>query len=236
MRAKYVLTIILVCSIVSQIYAVPPPRGFRNAGWGLNPDLVRNRLQLQNWRQLPADDAFPAEINITRYESDEEIAGYPAVVTYYFAQNRFFQVSIKFPFTDLENFDFNYNVFRSVDEYYTEIKGKTLAFVRDIYALLRSKYGKKQPIFKGIDPRRIFQRTDLYFKKERWNLRYNPSEFYRKIVSAAYARWDFPKTRIILSINISAADKRFDYNLSYASLDITKTIQEQLDIIRGQGL
>jgi hypothetical protein len=82
-------------------------------------------------------------------------------------------------------------------------------------------------VFKGLDPRHIFKLTDAYIKQELWSLRYHPSEYYKRIVTAAYARWDFPKTRIIFSINISAKDKRFDYQLSLTSLDLEKEINDK---------
>ncbi|HEX2959848.1 MAG TPA: hypothetical protein VHO70_23635, partial [Chitinispirillaceae bacterium] len=66
--------------------------------------------------------------------------------------------------------------------------------------------------------------------------RYHPYDYYLKINTAAYARWDFPKTRVIFSTNISAVDKRFDYSLSLTSLDLEKAINEKMDELRMKGL
>lgn len=212
------------------------PGGFHGAQWGSSPAQVRQAANAPQWRALPPDNAYPEGLEISRYSSSSTVAGYPATVVYYFYQGRYFQATVNFDFGELENYDFNYNVFRSVDEYYRVIHDKTLTFVADIYDLLRKKYGKKQPIFKGLDPRYVFKRTDAYIRQERWNLRYNPSEYYKRIVTAAYARWDFPESRAIFSINISAADKRFDYRLSLASLDLVREINEAKDRLRMEKL
>ena len=76
----------------------------------------------------------------------------------------------------------------------------------DLEKKMVKKYGMKEPVFKGLDPRSMFVKLDAYLKRERWNLRYHPYDYYQRIVTAAYARWDFPKTRVIFSVNISAID------------------------------
>jgi CRISPR/Cas system endoribonuclease Cas6 (RAMP superfamily) len=111
-----------------------------------------------------------------------------------------------------------------------------MGFVHEIYKLLESKYGKKRPVFKGLNPLEIFSKLDSYLKLERWNLRYHPYDFYQRIVTSAYARWDFPKSRIIFSINISAPDKRFDYILSAASLEMKRAIDDEIEQLRSSGL
>jgi len=219
--------------------AVPPPSspdGFNGAVWGSTAAQVQRAIGANAWQPDPIAGQFPPEMGVTAFRVNAPIAGYPAVTVYYFWQDRFFQATVRFPFDDLVNFDFNYNVYRSVNEYYMAIRARTLNFVQDIYTLLRKKYGQKQPVFKGLDPRHAFTRLDMYLKRERWNLRYHPYEFYRRIVTASYARWDFPKTRVIFSINISAPDKRFDYQLSAVSLDMERDVQRELDRLRMRGL
>ena len=231
MRQIY-LTIIL--SAIA-LYAAEPPVGFQDAEWGNTPEQVKAAAKIGAW-QTVADNGFEPDLNVTVYSAPAQIAGYPATVKYYFFENKFFQTTTVFDFDELKTFDFNYNVFISVDRYYRAIHDKTVTFVTDIYDLLRKKYGKKQPVFKGLDPRHIFVKTDKYIKQELWNLRYHPSEYYKRIVTAAYARWDFPKTRILFSINISAIDKRFDYKLSLVSLDLEEEINKKKDSLRMQGL
>ena len=149
---------------------------------------------------------------------------------------RFFQATADFAFPELVSFDFNYNVFRSVNEYYTAIRHKTILFVNDIYTLLSKKYGKKKPVFKGLDPRYCFEKLDRYVMKERWNLRYNPYDFYLNIVTASYARWDFPQTRVIFSVAIAAPQKRFDYRLSLSSTKMSGQVKKAMDIMRAKNL
>lgn len=218
------------------IIAAEPPLGFQSATWGMQVEEVRKAAEIPSWQIVSNDAAFPQELAITVYEAQSTIAGYPATVRYYFYDQKFFQATVVFKFDNLINFDFNYNVFISVDKYYRAIHDQTLTFVADIYDLLSKKYGKKRPVFKGLDPRYIFKLTDAYIKQEIWNLRYHPSEYYKRIVTAAYARWDFPKTRVIFSINISAKDKRFDYMLSLTSLDLEKQINTKKDTLRMKGL
>lgn len=212
------------------------PDGFNGAAWGSTPAEVQRAAGVNAWQPDPVARDFPPEMGVTAFRANSTIAGYPAVVTYYFWQDRFFQATVRFPFNDLVNFDFNYNVYRSVNEYYSAIRARTLNFTQDIYTLLRKKYGQKQPVFRGLDPRHSFVRLDEYLKRERWNLRYHPYEYYRRIVTASYARWDFPKTRVIFSINISAPDKRFDYQLSAVSLDLERDVQKELDRLKMRGL
>ncbi|MCL2183890.1 MAG: hypothetical protein FWB85_10535 [Chitinispirillia bacterium] len=212
------------------------PDGFNGAAWGSTVAQVQQAVGAQGWQPDPVAQSFPPEMGVTAFRANSTIAGYPATATYYFWRDRFFQATVRFPFANLENFDFNYNVYRSVSEYYSAIRAETLNFTYDIYALLRKKYGHKQPVFKGLDPRYAFSRLDAYLKQERWNLRYHPYEFYQRIVTASYARWDFPKTRVIFSINIAAPDKRFDYLLSAVSLDMDKAVQKELDSLKMRGL
>jgi hypothetical protein len=222
--------------LTTTLSAAVPPEGFRTLPWGSSPAQVQQSAGGSQWQQMPPGNEFPAQLSITRYSTSDSVAGYPAQLRYYFWQDKLFQVTITFPFKKLVNFDFNYNVFRSVDSYYSAIRGQTLTFVRDIYALLQKKYGKKQPVFKGLDPQHLFVKLDQYLRLERWNLRYSPAEYYKRIVTAAYARWDFPKTRVIFAINIAAPDKRFDYSLSLTSLDLEAALREALDGVRMQGL
>ena len=212
------------------------PEGFNDAPWGSAAGEVQRITGAVGWQpdQIAAD--FPQEMNVTVFRAASEIAGYRAQVRYFFRQDQFFQATVRFDFDDLANYDYNYNVYRSVNQYYTVIRNRTLTFTNDIYALLRKKYGKKQPVFRGLDPRLIFSRLDAYLKQERWNLRYHPYDFYQRIVTSSYARWDFPKTRIIFSVNISAPDKRFDYQLSAVSLDLEREINNELDRLRMRGL
>jgi len=219
---------------------VPPPpsspNGFNGAEWGSAPAQAQQASGVAAWQPDPIAASFPQEMGITAFRANTTIAGYPATVTYYYWQNRFFQATVRFPFDDLVNYDFNYNVYRSVTEYYSAIRARTINFVQDIYTLLRMKYGQKQPVFRGLDPRLAFTRLDAYLNRERWNLRYHPFEFYQRIVTASYARWDFPKTRVIFSMNISAPDKRFEYTLSAVSLDMEKDVKKEMDRLRMRGL
>jgi hypothetical protein len=212
------------------------PQGFQGAKWKQSPAEVRQNARIPSWTQSGRGKDFPPELEITVFTARMRIAGYPASVDYYFQDNKFFQATVRFDFSHLANFDFNYNVYRSVDEYYRAIHDQTVTFVHDIYDLLEKKYGKRKPLFKGLDPRFIFERTDRYLQQERWNLRYHPYEYYERIVTAAYARWDYPETRAIFSVNISAIDKRFDYILSLVSLDCAEIIESEKDSLRAEGL
>ena len=228
--------VVMVLMVGTRPAVAAEPDGFNGAGWGMAPDAVRQAVKAASWQQLPAGNEFPAALTITRFTDKTTIAGYSALITYYFWENQFFQATAVFDFAVLKNYDFNYNVFRSVDQYYAEIRGKTSTFTNDIYDLLQKKYGKKQAVFKGLDPRFVFKGLDFYFDKERWNFRYNPYEYYNKIVTVAYAQWNYPKTKIIFTINISAPDKRFDYQLSLSSNSITDVVNKRYDQIRMQGL
>lgn len=230
---KTILFIVLIMTIA--VSAQPFP-GFNDAEWGSAPQEVREAVGAQQWQADPRAGEFPEQMNVTVFSTQAEVAGYNATTRYYFWQDRFFQATVEFQFDDLANYDFNYNVYRSVSEYYSAIRSRTLVFIRDIYTLLGKKYGKKEPVFKGLDPRFSFTRLDAYLKQERWNLRYHPYDFYQRIVTAAYARWDFPKTRVLFSINLSAPDKRFDYSLSAVSLDLEKGVNEEMDRLRMEGL
>jgi hypothetical protein len=221
-----------------QQQAQPPstPNGFNGATWGSAAAQVQRDVGATGWQPDRVAQDFPPEMGVTAFRTNTTIAGYKAAVTYYFWRDRFFQATVRFDFDDLASFDFNYNVYRSVNEYYSVIRARTLNFVLDIYTLLGKKYGKKEPVFKGLDPRYSFTRLDAYLKQERWNLRYHPYDYYQRIVTASYARWDFPKTRVIFSINISAPDKRFEYALSATSLDMEKAVQAELDSLKMRGL
>ena len=70
--------------------------------------------------------------------------------------------------------------------------------------------------------------------EKRWNLRYHPYDYYLKINTSAYAEWDFPKTRVIFSINISASDKRLIIP-SLSSLKMEDAIKK-MDRLRMKGL
>jgi hypothetical protein len=211
--------------------------GFNKANWGAAPDAVRQAVGATNWQaDGNAAREFPQGLTITSYKSAGDIAGYKAVTTYYFWDNRFFQATVKFNFDDLIKYDFNYNVFRSVNQYYNAIRSKTLVFASEIFDLLRKKYGLQKPVFKDLDPRNSFVELDKYLKRESWNLRYHPYDYYLRIVTQSYARWTFPKTAAIFSIAISAPDKRFDYTLSLSSLDLASRVNAAKDSLRMKGL
>lgn len=229
---SYIIIMICLCTVLAK----ENPKGFQNAPWGSSPAQVQTATQAPGWQQQNLqDNNFPPELQITVFSSQRDIAGYPAEVFYYFYQNKFFQATIKFDFNRLKTFDVNFNVYKSVDKYYKEIHKTTLGFTKDVYALLRSKYGKKRPVFKGLDPRYVLQNTDSYLRQEKWNLRYHPFEYYKRIKGRSYARWDFPKTRIIFSIDIDADASRFDYFLSFVSLDDERVINKIKKETRSSG-
>jgi len=211
--------------------------GFNSAKWGAAPDAVRQAVGATSWQpDGNVSKEFPQALGITSFKAAGDIAGYKAVTTYYFWNNRFFQATVKFNFDDLKKYDFNYNVFRSVNEYYNAIRNKTLLFTTDIFDLLRKKYGTQKPFFEKLDPRNCFVELDKYLHRERWNLRYHPYDYYLRIVTQSYARWDFPKTRAIFAIAISAPDKRFDYTLSLSSIELAPKINAAKDSLRMKGL
>jgi hypothetical protein len=210
--------------------------GFENAEWGAAPDAVKKANNPASWAVQAAGTEFPKELNVTIAIASQQIGGRNASVKYYFYNNKFFQATVRFNFDNLKTYDFNYNVYRSVDGYYKAIRDQTTTFVFDIYDLLQKKYGKKQPIFEKLDPRFMFTDLDRYLKKESWNLRYYPYEYYKKIIASAYARWDHPKTRILFSVNICATEKRFDYLLSLTSLDFENEINAKKDELRMRNL
>ena len=217
-------------------YAAEPFNGFQSALWGMKPDDVKKSNNPQSWTAVPPGNEFPKELNIKMFSATQNIGGRAASVKYYFQDDKFFQVTVRFNFDNLKTFDFNYNVYQSVDSYYRAIHDQTLTFVYDVFDLLRKKYGKKEPAFKGADPRFIFKNADEYLKKESWNLRSYPYEYYKKIVASAYAQWDLPKTRIIFSLAISAPEKQFDYELSLSSNDLAAIINSKKDSLRIQNL
>jgi hypothetical protein len=234
---------IIAAALTLAIVTAPPNAsstsfdGWNGAKWGSTPDAVRQATAATNWQANQATaGAFPPGVNITVFRSNGAIAGYPAGVTYYFYENKFFQATVRFNFDDLKTYDFNYNVFRSVNEYYNAIRNRTLVFVHDIYDLLRKKYGEKKPYFKKLDPKDCFVNLDFYLRRERWNLRYHPYDYYLHIVTDSYARWDFPSTRVIFSLSINVPDKRFDYTLSLASLELSSRISAVKDSLRMKGL
>ncbi|MBN1982920.1 MAG: hypothetical protein JW795_15420 [Chitinivibrionales bacterium] len=216
--------------------AVEPVVGFQNALWGMTPEEVKKISNIQAWQQEAVQEQFAQGTAIELFSVDSKVAGYKAKIRYYFFQQRFFQATVNFDFSHLKTYDFNYNVFISVDKYYRAIHDQTIVFVDDIYALLQKKYGKKQPVFQGLDPRYMFRALNQYVKQEVWNFRYHPYEYYRQITTSAYAQWNFPKTRAIFSLALSAKDKRFDYTLSLTSLDLESQINIYKDSIRLSGL
>jgi hypothetical protein len=227
----------LICLVVACLACtVLSFDGFQNAPWGAAPDVVKKDNNPSSWAVQPAGTEFPKELNVSVITASQSIAGKNASVKYYFYNNQLFQATVRFNFDNLKNFDFNYNVYRSVDSYYKAIRDQTLTFVFDIYDLLQKKYGKKQPIFEKLDPRFMFTDLDLHLKKEAWNLRYYPYAYYKKIIASAYARWDHPKTRILFAVNICATEKRFDYTLSLTSLDLENEINRKKDELRMQNL
>jgi hypothetical protein len=231
---------LLLISIVGacQLYAAAgiPAVGFGGAVWGMNPIAVKSAINPKQWQKAPSDSSFPATLAVTVYTSPLSVAGYPANASFYFAEDRFFQVTLAFDQSKLKNFDFNYNVFQSVNKFYSAIHDQTQGFVFDIFDLLEKKYGRKQPVFDGLDPRRMFLESDKYLNRERWNLRYYPYDFYKKIIVNAYARWNFPKTVVIFSLAIDAPNKIFDYSLSLTSTDFAVYLNKKKDLLRMQNL
>jgi hypothetical protein len=234
---------IIAAALALTLISAPPNSpsisfdGWNGAKWGSTPDAVRQATGAINWQADQAGaGAFPQDVTITVFRGTGTIAGYPANITYYFHENRFFQATVRFNFDDLKTYDFNYNVFRSVNEYYTAIRNRTLVFVHDIYDLLRKKYGEKKPYFKKLDPKECFVNLDGYLKRESWNLRYHPYDYYLHIIADSYARWDFPTTRVIFSLSINAPEKRFDYTLSLASIKLSSRILSIKDSLRMKGL
>lgn len=233
---KILIIIMSVFLLYDDLYA-KDPEGFNGAAWGIAPDMVRSAVSASGWQEeQAAEKGFPLQMKVTVFQSADTIAGYRALVKYYFMDNKFFQSTVTFNFDEMKKYDFNYNVFRSVNEYYNFIRSKTIVFVNNIYALLGKKYGKKEPVFEGLDPRFMFVNIDKYLNRERWNLRYHPYDYYLRIVCAAYARWDFPHTRVSFSVAINAKDKRFDYQLSLTSLDMEKDVRRRMDSLRMNGL
>ncbi len=210
--------------------------GFQNAKWGASPDEVRKSNNPKTWSLAAVENEFPKDLKITTYKASQNIAGQEAMVTYFFFDLRFFQATVRFNFDRFKTYDFNYNVYRSVDSYYRAIRSQTLTFVFDIFDLLRKKYGDKEPAFRGVDPRFIFKAIDEYLEKESWNLRSYPYDYYKKIAASAYARWNHPNTMIVFSIALSAPEKRFDYMLSLASIGLSSIVNKQKDSLRIQNL
>lgn len=221
-------SLFLLLLISCNVLFARDPLGIQGALWGDSPQQVKTKAAISNWTEVDQSKLFPETQDIKTYKTSQTIASYTGTTYFYFYKDKLFQATIEFDFEKLKEYDFNYNVFISVDKYYREIRSTSKVFVQDIYSLLSEKYGKKQPQFKGIAPHNIFNRTDNYVAQERWNLRYNPSEYYKRIIARGYARWLYPKTEIIFAINISAADKRFDYTLSYTSLDLARTIKQEI--------
>jgi len=233
---KTLLLLFFVAATAPELFAAVPFNGFQNALWGAKPDDVKKNNNPQTWTALPPGNEFPKELNITIFNATQTLAGKAAVVKYYFQDSKFFQATARFNFDNLKAFDFNYNVYQSVDKYYRAIHDQTLTFVFDVFDLLRKKYGKKRARLQGRRPEVHFKNTDEYLKKEAWNLRSYPYEYYRKIAASAFAQWDLPKTRIIFSINLSAPEKLFDYELSLSSNDMTAMINAKKDSLRIQNL
>jgi len=230
---KWFLTIALSACAA---WAADDPRGFQGIGWGSTPELVQQ--QLANPVQQNAERAaeFTPELGVMVLSGQMQIAGYPAMVHFYFFQQQFFQATVVFDFTYLAEFDHNYNVFRSVDEYYRLIRSHTLRFVGDMYELLEFRYGKRRPVFTRISPEFVFMRTDAVLNQNRWNFRYNPIEFYKKIVASAFARWDFQYTRVQFGVAISASQGRFDYVLNLSSNQISDQVIKAGKQLRSSDL
>jgi hypothetical protein len=210
--------------------------GFQNARWGMGPDEVRKTNSPKTWSAVPSESAFPKDLKISTYSASQDIAGKNASVTYYFFEDKLFQATARFDFNQLKNFDFNFNVYRSVDSYYRTIRSQTLTFVYDIFELLRKKYGKKEPSFRGADPRLIFSEVDEYCLKEAWNLRSYPYDYFKKIIASTYARWEFPNSTVIFSVAIDAPGKKFDYWLSLSSPSLASLVNAKKDSLRAQNL
>ena len=231
-------SLLIIFFITIPLLAITPnPNGVHGVSWGSSPATVSSSATpaVTNWQSVPATNFLP-QLNVTAFTSNTDIAGYKAKTTYYFYNNQLFQATIKFNFDDLKSYDFNYNVFISVDKYYREIRKRTKVFVENIYTLLSDKYGKKQPVFLPLDPREVLVDTDNYLMQERWNLRYHPSEYYKRIIGRAYARWKYPNTEINFSINIYAADKVFDYILSFGSTKMRRVIESDIKSKKSSGL
>lgn len=227
----------IIITVFTVFIMAKAPGGFNGALWGDASEKVRAATKSAVWQpDNTTAGGFPAGMAVTVFQSVDSVAGYKASIKYYFYNNRFFQATVIFNFDDMKKYDFNYNVYRSVNEYYNYIRSKTLVFTDDIYKLLLLKYGKKEPVFEGLNPRYMFVNIDKYLNRERWNLRYHPYDYFTKIVTAAYARWDFPETRVTFSVAINAKDKRFDYQLSLISLDMEKSVRETMDSLRMKGL
>jgi len=236
---KIFIYIFLFCSLCFSQRLINPD-GYRGIAWGstaAQATAVLQGVQLTQLADRPRTATFPAALNVVRYQIlADTVAGYPARTTLYFYNDQFFQAVVDFNFNRFVNFDFNYNVFISVERFYNELRATTLNFVADIYALLTERYGRRQPVFRTLDPRNSFVELDNYLARERWNLRYNPSEFHRRIQTQSFAQWRFPRTEVRFSIAISAFDNRFEYVLSLASTELMAQIQRSINDIRSQGL
>ena len=230
-----IITLFVITAAFSQ--PIKAGAGFLGASWGASPADVQRASGGTGWQAttLPVG-AFPAELKINLYKTKLPLAGYPAEVTCYFVDNRFFQATARFDFSDLQSYDFNYNVYISVDRYYREIKKRTKPFVVDMFDLLAKRYGKKQPYFKDNDPRRMFDPLDRRFAKETWNLKYHPFDYYKGIRTCGYAQWDFAESRAIFSLQVSPADTVISYTLSLTSVALQRDIARMTDSLRMRGL
>lgn len=216
------------------------PNGYRDIPWGASVAEAQAILAGVQFTEIPRDNRrerqFPEDVNVRRWQINEAVAGYPARTDLYFYNDRFFQAVVRFNTNRFLNFDFNYNVFISVDRYYNYIRSNTLNFIADIYALLAQRYGQRQPTFQGLDPRNAFVELDNYIGRERWNLRYNPSEYFRRIQTQSFAQWRFPRTEVRFSVIISAFDRRFEWTLSLASNEILREVERSISNTRQRGL
>lgn len=228
-------TVIIFLAVFLPLFSATTPLGYGDALWGDSEAQVTSVATTQLTKSTPKT-AYPAALEITQLVGVQDVAGYSAKTSYYFYKNQLFQVTLVFTVPGLKNYDFNYNVFVSVDGYYREIRDKSLVFINEIYSLLQSKYGKKQPVFVKLDPQKAFVPTDTYISQERWNFRYAPSEYYKRIVVQGYAKWLYPKTEINFAINISAPDKRFDYTLSLGSTLLKDEIERASRKLMSNGL
>ena len=136
---RYLPIILLVLFTVS---FAQNPSGIDNLDWGASPETVRNAVKAQGWQQDPLGNEFP-EAQCDCLQGKLKDSGLRCKHGYYFYDGKLFQTTVTFNFNQLKNYDFNYNVFRSVNEYYYAIRNSAISFINDIYDLLQKKYGKK---------------------------------------------------------------------------------------------
>ena len=101
--------------------------------------------------QDPSAARFPADLKITVYRTNAEIAGNRAIVRYYFHEDSFFR---QLYFEDLKSYDFNYNVFRSVNEYNGNQKSYTGVCSRYLRFAEKEIRNERNRFLKGLIPER----------------------------------------------------------------------------------